>query len=89
MLVERKQDRIVAIVEDDGIGFDVDEAERSGRLGVVGMRQRAEMLGGKLTVESSPGRGACIFVEFPFALPGSGPFRAPAVSLRTSDAHGP
>ena len=89
VLLERKRDAIVAIVEDDGVGFDADEVERRGRLGVLGMRERAEMSGGKLTVESSPGRGACIFVEFPLPPPGAGlSSTRQTESLRTSDAQG-
>ena len=44
-------------LRDDGKGFDLDEAMRRGRLGLLGMRERAEMLGGKLRVESTPRDG--------------------------------
>jgi PAS domain S-box-containing protein len=55
-------------VEDDGVGFDVEEAlahtRRDGRgLGLLGMRERAELLGGWLRVESSPGGGTRVTVE--------------------------
>ena len=36
------------------------------RLGVFGMRERLEMLGGTLTIESSPGKGTTVKAEVPF-----------------------
>ena len=55
-----------AIVEDDGRGFDPGTAGKAEqRLGLYGIRERAELLGGKLTIESEPGRGASLFVEIP------------------------
>ena len=65
VLLECRGDRLVAIIEDDGLGFDPQAAMRSGRLGLLGIRERAEMLGGSLEVESSPGSGTTLFVEVP------------------------
>jgi signal transduction histidine kinase len=67
VVLERRDDRVLAIIEDDGIGFDPDEVVRRDRLGLFGMRERAEMLGGNLTIESSPGIGTTVFVEVPCA----------------------
>jgi signal transduction histidine kinase len=36
-----------------------------GKLGLVGMRERAALLGGKLTIESTPGMGTTVFVDVP------------------------
>ena len=57
---------MLVIVEDDGIGFEPDLAREGGHLGLLGMEERAEMLGGRLTVESLPGQGTTLFVEVPF-----------------------
>jgi signal transduction histidine kinase len=65
ILLERVIENVKLFIEDDGIGFDPDLSENSHRLGLVGMRERAEMLGGTLTVESSPGIGTSIIVEVP------------------------
>ncbi len=65
IILERGENRVKLFIEDDGIGFDPDQLEIKHRLGLVGMRERAEMLGGTLTVESSPGRGTLIIVEVP------------------------
>jgi signal transduction histidine kinase len=59
-------------VQDDGIGFQ-QTAEAAGRslatlhFGVLGMRERAASLGGKLTVESIPGEGTRVLMEIPLA----------------------
>jgi signal transduction histidine kinase len=52
-------------VEDNSLGFDPQTAMQRGRLGLPGMRERAEMLGGSLEVESSPEGGTTLFVEVP------------------------
>jgi signal transduction histidine kinase len=65
IILSRFDDRIRLIVEDDGRGFDVSDAMQKGRLGLVGMRERAEMVGGVLTIESAPGRGTTLIVEAP------------------------
>jgi len=65
VLVEHGHGRIRAIIEDDGVGFDEQVAARNGRLGLYGMRERAELLNGTLTIESTPGQGTSIFIEVP------------------------
>ena len=57
---------ISLLLEDDGVGFDL----KSGRyvtsgVGLLGMRERIEILGGKLTVESSPGNGTRLLAKLP------------------------
>lgn len=49
--------RTTLIVEDDGIGFDMRSREASGHFGLVGMRERAELAGGTLKVQSDKGKG--------------------------------
>ena len=63
----RKGDRILIEVRDWGVGFDPAKVE-SGHVGLRGIRERAELLGGVARIESSPGKGARIHVELP-ALP--------------------
>jgi PAS domain S-box-containing protein len=71
VLITQRDDCLVLIIEDDGIGFIPAEAIKGTRLGLNGMRERAEMLGGKLTVESIPGKGSTVLVEVPHANPSS------------------
>jgi PAS domain S-box-containing protein len=67
VVLERRDDSMLVIVEDNGKGFDPTLARVSDHLGLLGMEERAEMLGGTLTVESQPGRGTTLFVEVPYA----------------------
>ncbi|WP_319242247.1 PAS domain S-box protein [uncultured Propionivibrio sp.] len=52
-------------VEDDGQGFVYDDGQCCGNMGLVGMRERAQMLGGYLEVESASARGTRIRVVIP------------------------
>ncbi|HSB03219.1 MAG TPA: GAF domain-containing protein [Anaerolineales bacterium] len=65
IILERVGGRISVIVEDDGRGFDVERLDKGGHLGLMGMQERAEMLGGRLEIESEPGKGTTIIVEVP------------------------
>lgn len=67
VLIERHSDTVRAIIEDDGCGFDPALSARSGeqRLGLYGMRERAELLNGSLAIESEIGSGTSLFVEIP------------------------
>lgn len=64
ILMERGQGKVKVFVEDNGVGFDLNRVTGE-RLGLVGMRERVEMLGGSLTIESSPGKGTSVIVEAP------------------------
>jgi signal transduction histidine kinase len=52
-------------VQDDGVGFAMEEAAEGGGLGLRGMRERVERIRGCLNIESAPGQGATITVEAP------------------------
>lgn len=52
-------------VSDNGKGFKLDETNMGGHLGLLGMKERAEMLGGNLSVTSKPGSGTSIVLTFP------------------------
>ncbi len=60
----RMQHSVKAVVEDDGQGFDP-EGTRADGFGLVGMRERLALLGGRLQVESSPGAGTTIVADVP------------------------
>ena len=55
-------------MEDDGKGFDVEQvlgADMRHRLGLYGMEERATLVGGQLSIESTPGSGTTVYVEVP------------------------
>ncbi len=56
-------------IHDDGKSFPTERiqaAKKGGRLGLLGMRERVEMVGGRFTIESTPGTGTTVKVEIPF-----------------------
>ncbi len=59
-------------VNDDGIGFVVPgrfiNLARDGHLGLVGARERAEAIGGRVEIESEPGKGTRIRTVIPYPL---------------------
>ena len=66
--LRRAEDGGVALqVADDGRGFAFDEAERG--LGIGGMRERALLVGGELTIESRPGAGTTVRLTLPGGSP--------------------
>jgi signal transduction histidine kinase/ligand-binding sensor domain-containing protein len=56
-------------VADDGVGFDLQEAEKGSGMGLPGMLQRAERLGGVLSVHSEPGVGTRVIAEVEISAP--------------------
>jgi signal transduction histidine kinase len=52
-------------IMDDGVGFIPDDAVEGGGLGLDGIIERAELLGGELTIDSWPGKGTTIRIEVP------------------------
>jgi signal transduction histidine kinase/DNA-binding NarL/FixJ family response regulator len=71
------------VVADDGIGFDVDRLGESSGMGLQFMRERAQALGGVLTVESEPGKGATVRLQL------LGAHDATEQSQTTEEAAGP
>ena len=62
IILNADPEKIVTVVEDDGVGFDVNEAVSASRqrktLGLSSMQEQVEMLGGGIKFDSSPGKGA-------------------------------
>ena len=69
ILIHRNANEVRLVVEDDGKGFDVEDIVSDKQLGLVGMRERAHLVGGSMTVESSIGHGTTICISVP--LPGT------------------
>lgn len=65
--VRRRNGKLVASVVDDGVGFDPAARIRTEfpRFGLSTMRERAESIGGELTIDSSPGNGTSVRFELP------------------------
>lgn len=68
ILLESKDGLVTMIIEDNGIGFDrAEQKERTDikSLGLLGMKERALLIGGSVEIESSPGAGTAIYVRAP------------------------
>lgn len=67
--LERDGRTVHLTISDDGVGFDVNQAlhraQAGGSLGLLGLRERVELLGGHLDIRSRPGRGTTIEVRLP------------------------
>jgi PAS domain S-box-containing protein len=61
----REQDQAILTVNDDGVGFLVDELVNTPALGIVGMRERAVLLSAQLHIESAPANGSTITLRVP------------------------
>jgi PAS domain S-box-containing protein len=66
IVLERNSENVSLIIEDHGMGFDLSDSAGGG-LGLVGMRERASLVGADLQIESAPGRGTTVFVRAPTA----------------------
>ena len=64
VVLTRKDDSVSVVVEDDGVGFEPHRAREDG-IGLVGMRERVALLGGRLAIESRPGAGTTFVAEVP------------------------
>lgn len=74
VVVEQNADMLSICVEDDGAGFTLNEKNTPARhagLGILGMRERAVLLGGTLKIRSSPGKGTKLNMSLPVAKLGS------------------
>ena len=73
VLLQIRDHQLLVIVEDNGCGFDVqevfgEEASQS-KLGLYGMQERAELIGGDLDIETQPGEGTSIYLRMPLPQP--------------------
>jgi len=80
----QKMDGAVSMkIKDNGIGFDTERtlySKKNKRLGLLGMRERLEMVGGRFNVTSAPGRGTTVLAKIPLLdhKPGGGNTRRAA-----------
>jgi PAS domain S-box-containing protein len=65
---ERNADGLSLIIEDNGVGFDPSTVRNGGQgFGLIGMRERAALVGADLEIESTAGKGTTVFVRVPSA----------------------
>jgi len=59
----RKADRVLLRINDNGKGFEIAGLSKSQGLGVLGMRERVDLVGGKFKIISAPGEGTLLEAE--------------------------
>ena len=66
-ILKRSQDGVVMVIEDDGVGFDLENVNRgsSPRLGLLGMRERLALVRGNLEIETGAGAGTTLIIQVP------------------------
>jgi signal transduction histidine kinase len=70
IVLDQRAERVSVIVEDDGVGFEADQPESTRqRFGLIGMRERATLLGGTLDIESHPDVGTTVVARLPLVPP--------------------
>jgi len=70
VLLERRGNEVVLVVEDDGRGFDRTKtlASTETSIGLIGMDERASLVSGTLEIETAPGQGTTVFLRVPLAF---------------------
>ena len=63
--LEREGEEVVLTVRDNGSGFDMGEVRKPGSFGLVGLRERAYLVGGDISVRSTPGHGTTVELRIP------------------------
>jgi signal transduction histidine kinase len=63
--LDRTDGRVTLDVRDDGRGFSTGDPRRPNAFGLVGLRERAQLLGGDVSIESRPGRGTSVHARIP------------------------
>ncbi len=69
VVLQKQRDRLVLLIRDNGRGFDQADASLSKSLGLLGMRERAAILGGRVNISSAPGKGTTVTAWIPLPSP--------------------
>ncbi len=69
VVLQKQRDRLVLLVHDNGRGFDQADPSLSKSLGLLGMRERAAILGGQVDISSAPGKGTTVTAWIPLPSP--------------------
>ena len=69
VVLEKQRDRLVLLIRDNGRGFDQADPSLSQSLGLLGMRERAAILGGQVNISSAPGKGTTVAAWIPLPPP--------------------
>jgi PAS domain S-box-containing protein len=63
--IQKKKDVLLLKIKDNGVGVAEEQLKDFKSLGIIGMKERALILGGEVTIEGTPGKGTEVIVEIP------------------------
>ncbi len=63
--LQRRRERLIFSIADDGCGFETCKQRQAGGIGIDNIRQRAADLGGRLSIQAHPGKGTTLYCRFP------------------------
>ncbi|WP_461610980.1 sensor histidine kinase [Cytobacillus kochii] len=63
--IEINNERIAVVIRDNGKGFDINK-KKAQSFGIIGMRERVELLEGQLSIDSNIGKGTIIIIQVPY-----------------------
>lgn len=69
VVLQKQRDRLVLLIRDNGRGFDQADPSLSKSLGLLGMRERAAILDGRVNISSAPGKGTTVTAWIPLPSP--------------------
>ncbi|HET9194423.1 MAG TPA: ATP-binding protein, partial [Vicinamibacterales bacterium] len=74
VVLEAQRAIVTLVIEDDGIGFEPSAVDKTTGIGLLGMHERAALIGATVQVESATGRGTTIYLRYPVvgSTPGGG-----------------
>jgi len=65
ILLEWRNDIIRGVIEDNGVGFEMENVDTTGQMGLYGMQERAQLLNGSCSIDSEPGAGTMVQFKVP------------------------
>ena len=80
VVLQKQQGRLILLIHDNGCGFDLLDPSVSRSLGLLGMRERAAVLGGQVNISSVPGKGTTVAAWIP--LPSREAAGAPRAGIK-------
>jgi len=63
--VRREKSSLRVMVQDNGVGFDCNQAQGTGALGIMGMREHMHSCGGEVTIRSARNKGTAVRIRIP------------------------
>jgi PAS domain S-box-containing protein len=86
VILERRSEHVLLIVEDDGVGFDMAAVQGASEgFGLLGMQERAALVGATLEIESAVGKGTTVLLRMVAASPELAGPAAPLVEGQTAE----